>query len=232
MKQVDHIISEREVLQYLQDKNAETEENERCPFLMGIFSSFQDKDNLYFELEYIQGCTLLSQIRQYNAAIKENWYYYSAEVLLSLQFLHSHNIIYRDLKPENMVISMLDRGHIKLVDFGFAKQLKSLCQRTHTNCGTPAYIAPEILRGHNGHGHEVDIWSLGVLLYNLVTGKMPFNAKTRAKIDQFVIEKDPSYKDKAWKQCSPDVLDLPQNLLKKNPSERLSIDEILNHSWL
>ena len=61
---------------------------------------------------------------------------------------------------------------------------------------------------------------------------MPFVAKTRAKIDQFVVEKDPAYKDKAWKQCSPDVLDLAQNLLKKNPSERLSIDEILNHSWL
>jgi serine/threonine protein kinase len=96
--------------------------------------------------------------------------YYAAEVLLSLQYLHSHNIIYRDLKPENIVISMTERGHLKLVDFGFAKRLKSIGQKTMTNCGTPAYIAPEILRGHNGHGYEVDIWSLGVLMVEIVSG--------------------------------------------------------------
>ena len=95
--------------------------------------------------------------------------WYAAEVLMSLQYLHSHNIIYRDLKPENIVISMTDRGHIKLVDFGFAKKLNKYGQRTFTNCGTPAYLAPEILRGHNGHGHEVDVWSLGVLMVEILS---------------------------------------------------------------
>jgi len=104
--------------------------------------------------------------------------YYAAEVLLTLDYLHSNNIIYRDLKPENIVISMLERGHIKLVDFGFAKQLKSQFGRTNTNCGTPAYIAPEILRGSNEHGEEVDIWSFGVLMVEIISGQTPFIAET------------------------------------------------------
>lgn len=96
--------------------------------------------------------------------------YYAAEVILSLQYLHSFNIVYRDLKPENIVISMKERGHIKLVDFGFAKQLKSAVHKTMTNCGTPTYIAPEILRGNCGHSLEVDVWSLGVLMVELCSG--------------------------------------------------------------
>lgn len=83
--------------------------------------------------------------------------------------MHKNNVIYRDLKPENIVLSMHDRGHIKLVDFGFAKQMKSLNQKSMTNCGTPVYIAPEILRG-SGHSFQVDVWGLGVLLVELVSG--------------------------------------------------------------
>ena len=90
--------------------------------------------------------------------------------------MHQHNIIYRDLKPENIVISMTERGHLKLVDFGFAKKLKK-DSRTHTNCGTPAYIAPEVLRSHNGHGHEADIWSLGVLMCEILSNQTPFQAE-------------------------------------------------------
>lgn len=121
---------------------------------------------------------MLSEIRKFNPLVQQNMTYYAAEVLLTLDYLHSNNIIYRDLKPENIVISMLERGHIKLVDFGFAKQLKSQFGRTNTNCGTPAYIAPEILRGSNEHGTEVDIWSFGVLMVEIVSGQTPFIAET------------------------------------------------------
>jgi len=85
---------------------------------MSIFNSFQDKENLYFELEYIQGCSLLSQIRAYNPLIRSNMPYYAAEVLLSLQYLHNHNIIYRDLKPENILLKSPDKSGIKVIDFG------------------------------------------------------------------------------------------------------------------
>jgi len=93
--------------------------------------------------------------------------FYISEVLQALEFLHQNNVVYRDLKPENIVLSMKDRGHIKLVDFGFAKIIKTA--KTITNCGTPVYIAPEILRG-TGHSYKVDIWSLGVLIVEIISG--------------------------------------------------------------
>ena len=99
---------------------------------------------MYFEVEYVEGCTLLSQIRKLNTDITTNYGFYFREVLLTLEYLHNERIVYRDLKPENIVLSKNERGHIKLVDFGFAKMLR---QKTTTNCGTPAYVAPEILRG-------------------------------------------------------------------------------------
>lgn len=201
MKHVDHIINELEVLQYLSerdrqaqqewalrphDKEDEDEEEEEyvaeCPFLMGLYSTFQDKENLYFELEYIQGCTLLSQIRLYNQQVQKNMKFYATEVLLTLSHLHSHSIIYRDLKPENIVISMTERGHIKLVDFGFAKRLPTLSQRTYTNCGTPAYIAPEVLIDSKGHGHEVDVWGLGILMCEIISGQTPFHAESTLEV--------------------------------------------------
>ena len=103
---------------------------------------------------------------------------------MSLQYLHANNILYRDLKPENLVISMTERGHVKLVDFGFAKRLKAPGQRTYTNCGTPAYIAPEVLLGLNGHGHEADIWSLGVLMVELASGQTPFHADSTQEVNE------------------------------------------------
>lgn len=136
---------------------------------MQTYSTFQDKENLYFELEYIEGCTLYSQLKQYNQKVMSNMTYYGAITLLTLEFLHSKNIIYRDLKPENMVISMKERGNPKLVDFGFAKKLASKQNRTYTNCGTPVYISPEVIRG-TGHGLESDIWSLGVLMVEIISG--------------------------------------------------------------
>lgn len=104
----------------------------------------------------------------------DNVAFYGGEVIHALQYLHHHNIIYRDLKPENILISVKDKGHLKLVDFGFAKQVKNSNQKTMTNCGTPAYIAPEILRGNHSHGFEVDIWSFGVLLFEMASGQTPF----------------------------------------------------------
>ena len=96
---------------------------------------------------------------------------------MTLEYLHSNRIIYRDLKPENIVLNMKNRGHISLVDFGFAKQIKHVDQRCYTNCGTPVYIAPEILRG-SGYSYEVDVWSFGVLMVEIISGKTPFLAES------------------------------------------------------
>ena len=189
MKHSPHLISEHDVLRYLNSVNKtfvsrdsfeEPIEETICPFFMTLYSTFQDKENLYFELEYISGCTLLSQIRKANLSVTQNMPFYALEVAMALEYLHSQSIIYRDLKPENLILSMENRGHIKFVDFGFAKIMKQ--SKTKTNCGTPAYIAPEILRGFHDHGREVDVWSLGVLMVEISSGSTPFLADTTVGI--------------------------------------------------
>ena len=93
--------------------------------------------------------------------------------MLALEYLHGRNIVYRDLKPENIIISIADKGHVKLCDFGFAKRLGSKDAKTYTKCGTPSYIAPEIVLGM-GHSFQVDVWSLGIMIYEMLAGFSPF----------------------------------------------------------
>lgn len=244
MKHVDHIINELEVLQYLADRDKQAQQEwaqqprdkddedddddvyvAECPFLMGMYSTFQDKENLYFELEYIQGCTLLSQIRLYNQQVQKNMTFYATEVLLTLSHLNSHCIIYRDLKPENIVVSMTERGHIKLVDFGFAKMLKTISQRTYTNCGTPAYIAPEILIDNKGHGNEVDVWSLGILMYEIVSGQTPFHAESTLEVYENINKCQPVYN----KLINQALRDLLNKVFVKDPEVRMTLEQMKLH---
>lgn len=114
--------------------------------------------------------------------------FYFAEVILAIEELHSHNVVYRDLKLDNIMIAT--DGHIKLIDFGFAKKLKidsKGCQKpTKTHCGTPAYMAPEVLR-NIGYGLSVDIWCLGVLLCEMIGGFTPFhNSDTKIVYDNIL----------------------------------------------
>lgn len=129
-------------------------------------------------MDYVEGCTLYSQIRCRNQMLKQGHQQYFSELCEMISYLHSQSILYRDLKPENVIISMKDSGHLKLVDFGFSKHLRTKSEKTFTNCGTPSYLAPEIIQG-NGHSFSVDVWGLGILLYELITlGQTPFNAQT------------------------------------------------------
>ena len=124
---------------------------------MKLLSYFKNEANIFFELQYIPGCTLFSQIYpKQNKKVMANADFYIAEVIVALEHLHSNGIVHRDLKPENIMVSLESRGHIKLVDFGFAKKLEK-GERTKTKCGTPVYLAPEVLTGM-GYDHRVDIW--------------------------------------------------------------------------
>eukprot|EP00347_Sterkiella_histriomuscorum_P023737 403333560 len=162
-KQIEHIKREKMLLT-----------NIDSPFIVKLQASFQDELNLYFLMEYIQGGELFKQIgsNMMQNSNQEGLVFYLAEIICALEYLHENQkIVYRDLKPENI---MIDRdGHIKLIDFGFAKQLtisNNSEYRTYTNCGTPAYISPEILMGI-GHCFQSDVWSLGVLICELINGE-------------------------------------------------------------
>ena len=161
--QVEHTRAEREILQALQH-----------PFLMTLRYAFQTKEKLYFVLDYFQGGELFFHLKTQRRFPEEVARIYVGEIALALGHLHSLNFIYRDLKPENILLD--DNGHVCLTDFGLSKDMSSKDNeevKAHTFCGTPEYLAPEIITSV-GHDKAVDWWALGILLYELTVGIPPF----------------------------------------------------------
>jgi len=157
LQQVEHIMSEKTIL-------------DQCkhPFIVHLACTFQDKRQLYMVLEYVIGGEFFTHLRNAGRLDTISAKFYSAQVALIFEYLHAHDFIYRDLKPENL---LLDKdGYIKITDFGFAKRVVF---KTYTLCGTPEYIAPEVLL-NKGHGKGVDWWTLGILMYEMMVGQPPF----------------------------------------------------------
>ncbi|GMG00264.1 unnamed protein product [[Candida] boidinii] len=164
MKQVEHTNDERRMLKLVEH-----------PFLIRMWGTYQDAKNLFMVMDYIEGGELFSLLRKSQRFPNPVAKFYAAEVTLALEYLHSHNIIYRDLKPENI---LLDRnGHIKITDFGFAKEVETV---TWTLCGTPDYIAPEVITT-KAYNKSVDWWSLGILIFEMLAGYTPFYDQTPMK---------------------------------------------------
>lgn len=133
------------------------------PFLLRFYRSFKDSSFIYFLTEYIKGCELFDTIREIGLLSRTIAKFYIASLMLCIEYLHIRNIIYRDLKPENVMVE--SDGYLRLIDMGTAKQLKQNSGfRTFTIIGTPHYMAPEVMQG-KGYSFSVDIWSIGVLLY-------------------------------------------------------------------
>ncbi|CAD8173016.1 unnamed protein product [Paramecium octaurelia] len=156
-----HILQERTVM-------------EQCnfPFIMGFVRTFQDDIFIYFLVEYLRGMELFDVMRNMGPLTKYDTQFYVATMILALEYLHSKSIVYRDLKPENIMVN--DAGYICLKSFWAAKPLiKSKNYRTYTIIGTPHYMAPEILLG-KGYSFNVDLWSMGICMYELMCGKVPY----------------------------------------------------------
>ncbi|KAK3310840.1 kinase-like domain-containing protein [Chaetomium strumarium] len=167
LKQLDHVRHERQILADVKGH----------PFITNFLASFSDRNFLYILLDYVPGGELFSYLRKLRRFDEDTARFYAAEIVLILEHLHEHQggIAYRDMKPENLLLDA--DGHIKLVDFGFAKRLGNNESghpvETYTLCGTPEYLAPEVI--HNkGHTTAVDWWALGILIYEFLTGYPPF----------------------------------------------------------
>ena len=156
-KQVEHTRTERSVLGTINH-----------PFIVRLHYAFQTEDKLYFVLDYSAGGELfyhLSRMKKFNEATTR---FYCAEITLALEELHAHDVVYRDLKPENILLD--GEGHIKLVDFGLAKEgVHEPAEGANSLCGTPEYLSPEVLN-RQGHGTAVDWWNLGMVTYEMLTG--------------------------------------------------------------
>ncbi|KAG9841723.1 Pkinase-domain-containing protein, partial [Aureobasidium melanogenum] len=216
MKQVEHTNDERRMLQKV-----------KHPFLITLWGTFQDSKNLYMVMDFIEGGELFSLLRKSQRFPNPVAKFYAAEVTLALDYLHSMDIIYRDLKPENL---LLDRhGHLKITDFGFAKEVPDI---TWTLCGTPDYLAPEVVSS-KGYNKSVDWWSLGILIFEMLCGFTPFwDSGSPLKIYENILRgrvKYPPY-------VHPDAQDLLSKLITHDLTKRLGnlhggSKDVMQHPW-
>ena len=201
------------------------------PFIVNIKSAFQDISKLYIVSEFMQGGDMFFHMHDDRIVVfnNEKARFYIMELVLALESLHKHNMVYRDLKPENILLDA--KGHVKLTDFGLSKILENEEDKAFTICGTPQYLAPEVIQ-KKGYDKAVDWWSLGCVMYEMLTGKIPFAIKRGVKLNMSLYEQGVNY---------PSILtnnakDLIKNLLVLNPSERLGsgpdgAEKVKNHPY-
>uniref|UniRef100_A0A3P8PW40 Protein kinase C n=1 Tax=Astatotilapia calliptera TaxID=8154 RepID=A0A3P8PW40_ASTCA len=192
------------------------------PFLTHLYCTFQTKENLFFVMEYLNGGDLMFHIQNCHKFDLHRATFYAAEIICGLQFLHSKGIIYRDLKLDNVLLDL--DGHIKIADFGMCKENMQDDVRTSTFCGTPDYIAPEILLGQK-YNSSVDWWSFGVLLYEMLIGQSPFHGRDEEELFQSIRTDTPIYPN--W--LSKAAKDILIKLFVREPEERLGTKGNIRH---
>lgn len=212
--QIVHTQAERSILEEVQ-----------CPFIVQLHYAFQTPDKLYMVMDYMSGGELFFHLRRNVRFTEDRTRFYAAEILLALEYLHARNIIYRDLKPENVLID--GDGHLRISDFGLSKKGVTTDGKAYTVCGTPEYLAPEILRGI-GHDQAVDFWSFGALVYEMLSGAPPNYSKNRDELFRNILTKPVEMKS----HFSSNACDLLFRLLQIDPKQRLSTAKaVKEHSF-
>ncbi|XP_069580276.1 serine/threonine-protein kinase N2-like isoform X1 [Brachyistius frenatus] len=207
--EVDSLMSEKRIFEMI---NAS-----RHPFLVNLHGCFQTSDHVCFVMEYLPGGDLMIHIHN-NVFSEAQTRFYSACVLLGLEFLHLNKIIYRDLKLDNLLMDA--DGFVKITDFGLCKEGMGHGDRTSTFCGTPEFLAPEVLTDDN-YTRAVDWWGMGVLIYEMLVGESPFPGEDEEEVFDSIVNDDVQYPP----SLPPDAVAIIQKLLKKNPLKRLGAGE-------
>jgi len=209
--EVKHIMAERNVLI----------RNLKHPFLVGLHYSFQSRDKLYFVLDYVSGGELFYHLIRKRIFPEPRVKFYAAEIAHAIGYMHLENIIYRDLKPENILIA--NDGHIRLTDFGLCKEGIQANTTTSTFCGTPEYLAPEILL-KKPYTRAVDWWCLGSVIYEMLFGLPPFYSKDQNEMYNNILYQPLRLNHTI--PASPQVKHLISGLLQKEQSIRLGANQL------
>lgn len=221
--QVEQAFAERDIMSFTDN-----------PFVVSLYCSFETKRHLCLVMEYVEGGDLSTLLKNMGPLPVDLARFYFAETVLAVEYLHSYSIVHRDLKPENLLITAL--GHIKLTDFGLSKiglmnRATNICEEHKFKkdtkefndkqvCGTPEYIAPEVIL-RQGYGKPVDWWSMGIILYELLIGCVPFFGETPEELFAHVINDEITWPDEDDWPLSEDSKDVISQLLKRDPVERL-----------
>ncbi|XP_016945519.2 cGMP-dependent protein kinase, isozyme 1 [Drosophila suzukii] len=218
-KQEEHIFSERHIML-----------SSRCPFVCRLYRTFRDEKYVYMLLEACMGGEIWTMLRDRGSFEDNAAQFIIGCVLQAFEYLHARGIIYRDLKPENLMLD--ERGYVKIVDFGFAKQIGTSA-KTWTFCGTPEYVAPEIIL-NKGHDRAVDYWALGILIHELLNGTPPFSAPDPMQTYNLILKGIDMIAFP--KHISRWAVQLIKRLCRDVPSERLGyqtggIQDIKKHKW-
>ncbi|OCF58770.1 AGC/AKT protein kinase [Kwoniella mangroviensis CBS 10435] len=220
-----HIVSRSEVTHTLAERTVLAQVN--CPFIVPLKFSFQSTEKLYLVLAFVNGGELFHHLQREGKFNETRSRFYAAELLLALEHLHGFNVIYRDLKPENILLDY--SGNIALCDFGLCKLNMSASDTTNTFCGTPEYLAPELLSGH-GYTKCVDWWTLGVLLYEMLTGLPPFYDENTNEMYRKILSDPLRFPD----SMGSEARSLLTQLLNRDPARRLGVNgaqEIKDHPF-
>jgi len=208
------IISRDEVESLMSEKRIfEAANNVRHPFLVNLFACFQTKDHVCFVMEYAPGGDLMMHIHE-EVFSEARTMFYSGCVILGLQYLHEHDIVYRDLKLDNLLLDA--EGYVKIADFGLCKEGMGFGQKTGTFCGTPEFLAPEVLT-ETSYTRSVDWWGLGVLIFEMLVGESPFPGDDEEEVFDSIVNDEVRYP----RFLSNDSIALMRRLLRKNPERRL-----------
>uniref|UniRef100_A0A3B1JBN3 protein kinase C n=1 Tax=Astyanax mexicanus TaxID=7994 RepID=A0A3B1JBN3_ASTMX len=208
------IVSRDEVDSLMCEKRIfETVNSVRHPFLVNLFACFQTKEHVCFVMEYAAGGDLMMHIHT-DVFSEPRATFYAACVVLGLQFLHEHKIVYRDLKLDNLLLDT--EGYVKIADFGLCKEGMGFRDRTSTFCGTPEFLAPEVLT-ETSYTRAVDWWGLGVLIFEMLVGESPFPGDDEEEVFDSIVNDEVRYP----RFLSTEAISVMRRLLRRNPERRL-----------